>query len=277
MLHGIFSWSRPKWLCVLLGPPRTEIGYEELLLATTKASAKRENGTVLAGAEITETDFEQFEKLSSARFRAFTRWAGFTFGLMLSIAFQVNAVGVWDRLAEDAAWREQVNAVGEKLSQSEAVRTVAQYKPQYEELAEQALKQVTTKRPELAQALEEMSGQGESDEQGIQELRLVLRDHPERHQIAREFAEQLSLLRAKMLEETKETALGAKDELASLGIRFWPEGWQFFCQPSNWVGVLLSALLFSFGAPFWFDALKRVMNLRDVFADSRKQREKAGS
>ena len=34
----------------------------------------------------------------------------------------------------------------------------------------------------------------------------------------------------------------------------------------NSMGVLLSAILLSFGAPFWYDALKNLLQLRSILA-----------
>jgi hypothetical protein len=33
---------------------------------------------------------------------------------------------------------------------------------------------------------------------------------------------------------------------------------------NNWIGVFMTMILLSFGAPFWFNALSNLMNLRDA-------------
>jgi len=47
----------------------------------------------------------------------------------------------------------------------------------------------------------------------------------------------------------------------------WSELWPAL--KSNWLGWLISAAALSFGAPFWFDALKRIANMRSAGAASR--------
>ncbi len=48
-------------------------------------------------------------------------------------------------------------------------------------------------------------------------------------------------------------------------------------EPNTWVGIALSALLLSLGAPFWFEALKDVVRLRSAIAgkDDRQREQRA--
>jgi hypothetical protein len=50
-------------------------------------------------------------------------------------------------------------------------------------------------------------------------------------------------------------------------------------QPASWAGILLSALLLSLGAPFWFEALKDLLRLRSVMAgkDDLQRAQRAGN
>jgi len=68
---------------------------------------------------------------------------------------------------------------------------------------------------------------------------------------------------------TAESEAHYKDALAKLNATTLPMGWEgnsveYFRQHPTWVvfGWLIAALAASFGAPFWFDLLKRVANLR---------------
>lgn len=68
-----------------------------------------------------------------------------------------------------------------------------------------------------------------------------------------------------------ETGQSRADVLAEEG-RTWRmptlgEVWR--AMKKNWIGWLATALALSFGAPFWFDALKRVANMRSAGAASR--------
>ena len=50
---------------------------------------------------------------------------------------------------------------------------------------------------------------------------------------------------------------------------YWTPGW------SHFFGVLTSAVLLSLGAPFWFNMLKTLSNLRPVLANRDQQERKA--
>ena len=69
----------------------------------------------------------------------------------------------------------------------------------------------------------------------------------------------------------------------------WSESWGFYYekdaptdawyagfQGKNIVGVLMTVLLLSLGAPFWFDMLKSVVSLRDTLSKATGDDEKAG-
>jgi hypothetical protein len=56
--------------------------------------------------------------------------------------------------------------------------------------------------------------------------------------------------------------------------RTWPEPHWFYVFDSTWsrpwhrlLGILISAALLSLGAPFWFNTLKSLTNLRPILAD----------
>jgi hypothetical protein len=61
----------------------------------------------------------------------------------------------------------------------------------------------------------------------------------------------------------------------------WRANWSGSGLHPNPMGVLLSAVLLSFGAPFWYNALKNLLQLRSVLAqkddDQRDQRQNPGS
>lgn len=53
-------------------------------------------------------------------------------------------------------------------------------------------------------------------------------------------------------------------ELGRLEVRPWPHGPSFYADPANCVGVLMTTVLLTLGAPFWFNMLKYAANLRDM-------------
>jgi hypothetical protein len=60
----------------------------------------------------------------------------------------------------------------------------------------------------------------------------------------------------------------ASADLVSVPASFaeWKANWSGNRLHPNFIGVLLSAMLLSFGAPFWYNALKNVLQLRSILA-----------
>lgn len=58
-------------------------------------------------------------------------------------------------------------------------------------------------------------------------------------------------------------------EFGVTGYPLWPEKWE--CTWAKVPGVLLSAILLSLGAPFWYNALKNLINLRPLLAGKEDQ------
>jgi hypothetical protein len=75
----------------------------------------------------------------------------------------------------------------------------------------------------------------------------------------------------------------ASADLVSVPASFaeWRADWSGSGLHPNPVGVLLSAVLLSFGAPFWFNALKNLLQLRSILAqkddEQRAQRQNPDS
>ena len=62
-------------------------------------------------------------------------------------------------------------------------------------------------------------------------------------------------------------ARDSRDHLSALGVEPWSKGWDFYGGEDsrrNIVGVLLTALFLTYGAPFWFRVLQSTVGLRDV-------------
>ena len=61
--------------------------------------------------------------------------------------------------------------------------------------------------------------------------------------------------------------------LAKFDVKPWKHGWAFYQNSSNLFGILITAILLSFGAPFWFEWLGRLLKLRDVLSPGDKVKE----
>lgn len=89
----------------------------------------------------------------------------------------------------------------------------------------------------------------------------------ERYQAELEAEPELDEQDAEALEEDVNQKL---TELAGIGLEWWPDK-SFYRDGTRWnvsnlIGVLMTAVLLSLGAPFWFEQLGRVVRLRDTLA-----------
>jgi len=140
--------------------------------------------------------------------------------------------------------------------------------PSYEESLEEALRTLQERHPELAEQLEQASGIGGSRAEIIGELRQILaRETPDRRKaVVDEYGRILNELHAAQAGHALGETRRLMDALARFSIAPWAEGWAYYTGPDrfeNWVGVALTALLLSLGAPFWFNMLRSLANLRD--------------
>lgn len=79
----------------------------------------------------------------------------------------------------------------------------------------------------------------------------------------------------KGIENAAETLAKANADLSAAGIQLgwkgqWPSDWADWV--SKIIGLLLSILAISLGAPFWFDVLNRVMQVRSAGVSSREKK-----
>ena len=84
------------------------------------------------------------------------------------------------------------------------------------------------------------------------------------------------------LNENLEQVQAITKQLGRFDIIPWQWGSEFYVkehalQWANIMGILFTALLLSFGAPFWFDRLKDVLNLIDRLSKGVKAEEKKGN
>jgi hypothetical protein len=69
------------------------------------------------------------------------------------------------------------------------------------------------------------------------------------------------------------------DVLGRLNINPWQYGPEFYYedgtfQLKNIIGVLITAIFLTFGAPFWFSRLQEVLKLKDVLSEGIKPEKK---
>lgn len=219
--------------------------------------------------------FEQIQRPLEKRFLRMIRIWTVIVSLLVAVYFQVSTPSLLSKLSTDAQWRAQVlNATGTVLQQTESA---LQKLAKYEDVTEIALVQLAEAHPDIAIALEEAGGQGTTKQDLLNEVELILEDHPQKQEISAEYSKILDNLLMEKRNESQEVVDDMLQQLAYLDIEPWPNDMSFYISSGrpklgNWIGVLITTVLLSLGAPFWFNILKDLVNLKEALKPKEKKK-----
>ncbi len=249
----------------LAGPNVSWVNPDEL------EGAVEETGTDLGKGDVDELieNFKKSEMHLQKRFLRVTRGWSVFWALIIAFAFQVSAPALFNELSGDAERRERIVADADQIL---AYGAEALASSQLDLAAPEALEELAGRHEQHRERIEQASGVGTTRAFIIDELELALEGVPERNALVAEYDQLLDDITQKRFEETRETVEGAVEQLAQYDIELWPRGWEYYTEgPWNprWgaiVGVLITAILLSFGGSFWFEQLRNVLSLRDSLA-----------
>ena len=103
----------------------------------------------------------------------------------------------------------------------------------------------------------------------------MLEDNLQGEALVGEYESILDELYSKGYEQAMEEMKKAVDALALFNITPFSEGAAFYRDTQNLLGILMTAILISPGAPFWFNMLQNLVDLRDTLAP--KKNKKSGN
>jgi hypothetical protein len=189
-----------------------------------------------------------------------TRWVTAILAFALAIALHIDALGIFAQLTSSKDLRGQwMNASGPLLKQAEALALDTEQPYPLGTLAIVEMKKEKL-APEDANKLKSIPADLVTRREGQDwvEKNLSPAAHPlypkKADEVAKKRLEELS----SALTRVREVAAGTSLQI----VRFpppWPPG-------KSYLGVLMSALLLGLGAPFWFNLLKQLTNLRPLIA-----------
>lgn len=212
--------------------------------------------------------FEKLEPAMSDRFATIIQQWTIAWAIVVAIAFQVSTPALLHSLSVSDARREAIVAlVPDVVKQAEAVIPAAMA----DDFVDRALARLAEDYPGHTDLFAQVSGSTDSRDAMLDELRAVLAGVAARDAMVARYARIIDDLSTRDAGSAIKAATGAIDSLDIAGIGFWREGTAFYYSDaglngSNIIGVLITAILLSFGAPFWFEQLKNVANLRNVLA-----------
>jgi hypothetical protein len=252
----------------LVGPAISYINPKDLPKALEKAGLELK-------PLMEQAVLESFDKIWNHldnRFLSRVRWLTIACSLVVAVYFQVSTPALLVNLSTDDALRASL------VKEAEAKLSVGQV-PVYENVSEKALLILAEEFPEAAEKIEEASGAGNAKESLIAELDEILSaEDDKKAKILTRYEELLDTMYAERRDAAMADAEKTMNSLATFNITGWPHNSAFYygrggIQWKNIIGVLVTAILLSFGAPFWFERLKDVIKFKDALSKGIKPEE----
>lgn len=237
--------------------------FEELFPEETKkleAAArlveKKASGLLLK----VDTWFVTVMRRTTERFTMMTRIWTVIFAVVVTIAFNVDSRKLLLDLSTDAGLRETLAAsAGRVLEKAEVVLNV-------EPIATKALTAIKDKLPE--ETAKHIPEEITSLEDGEEWLKQRIKDPDKQKELMGIYRIEYDKLTRERLGIVVKQAKGLKADLEearlTIGPGIWP--WQDWRGWPHLFGLLMTIAFLSLGAPFWFNALRGLSNLRPLLA-----------
>jgi len=246
----------------IIGPAVSWLEPEELAYALRESSVELDD----AQQEKIKNGFDAMKRPVQKRLNRNMRFLTVAWAIGVAFVFQVSTPHLISKLSADPEARARyLVAVDDSLDQVEQALVRLE---SYEDVSARALADIERQFPEVEELIEEASGLGREKSYLVDELNVVLAGNDSRRAVVGAYESRLDDLVGESRDVAVDEAKKAMSSLALLGIEPWGDP-QFYSgggsiRWANLLGVLVTALLLSFGAPFWFDNLKRVAGLRDA-------------
>jgi len=240
-------------------PPQTWIMPEDLPRMVQAHCSRALSPTDLDQAA---ADLQRIDPYLRERFKYHTRLITIAVSALVAFGFQVSATDLLARLTTDKALRDDF--VSQAVDLRDQAESIVNRVPTYEQVSEDALDSLANRHPELRAKLEEASGIGDTKYVLWDELERALANTPGRQAIVEEYKLLLDEYHAQAVKDSLADSQAITQKLAGLNIQFWADGWEYYTDGSHWVGVAMTAVLLTLGAPFWFKMLNNLIQLRDA-------------
>jgi hypothetical protein len=210
-------------------------------------------------------DIRRAEPAWCKRFQYFMRLVTIAWSVIIAVGFQVSAPALFASLSKDP---KRVSAIVAQQDEVSRIAQQAMADDEYDLVSDQALDKLAEKYPTYADDIAQAGNAAPTKAALIQQLQDVLPDVPERPAILRTYSDLVDGQVTQTTSHSSDTTGAAVDQLAAFGISWWKEGSAFYVDSSGLrasvvIGVLITALLLTFGAPFWFEQLRTLVALRD--------------
>jgi hypothetical protein len=259
------TWASPQDLAAVI---RSEINpggrtEENVSAGSTPPAAG-------PGVEDIQKEIEKMQPAWSKRFAYFIRVITVGWAVIIAAAFQVSAPDLFSALSKDPA---RVKVIGAQTDEILKDVGAAMAEDEYDLIADDALEQLAAKYPAYKDQIDQAGNAAPTKDLLVQQLADVLPNDAKRQEILAAYSTLVDTLAQQKSARPGPDNVDALARLSVFGVQFWKDN-GFYKTPEgniNWqsvIGVLFTAILLSFGAPFWFDRLRDLAKLRDVRAPS---------
>jgi hypothetical protein len=269
---------------VILGPRTSWVESRELAAAIHVSVAGPTKDDMPPAASADDPLVKAIKRAEPAwckRFQYFMRLITIGWSLIVAIGFQVSAPSLFSSLTHDPARTALILGEQEKVTK---IAKEALAEDQYDLVSDEALAELARLYPAFADDIAQAGNAAPTKAELLQQLLDVLPDVPERPEVVQTYSKLIDERVTKSETSAIDSADDAVDQLASFGITWWQSGSAYYQDPDGTpnfsiiIGVLITAVLLTFGAPFWFEQLKTLAALRDpraAAAEARRARELA--
>jgi hypothetical protein len=291
---------------VLLGPPVSWIKSGDLAQAVVgtlpamadASAATRSSGAAPAAggvagalpppvspasgvsAAAVQQTFENIEPAMSKRFLFIIRIWTVAWSFALVFVFQLSTPALLKQLPAAEAKREAILAAVPSLT-TETNRKLAF---STDNVLEESVERLTKDFPEYKELFEELSGESDSKQSMMEEMRSVLGSRPNREAVLADYSSIIDSFSQSAASAAYANSSQLIEKLDSFGISPKLNNFDFYMSTggvsatnpngrrrihwTNIVGVIITGILLSLGAPFWFEQLKNLSSLRDAMNPS---------
>jgi hypothetical protein len=224
--------------------------------------------------------FDTVMDRTSQRFTMHTRWLSVAGAVVLTVALRLDTPAVLNRIWSNAALREQLVSVGAPaaLRMADSVQT---YQNTQRALATLAIGQVGAAQQDTA--LKRILGAAPSNlatlQQGADWLAGALKGRKDSVTVLTAYRDGMAVQADSLLGRYARTSRDVRSALADTAIGIFqtpfPKLGKYWWNADHAVRGLISIVLLSLGAPFWFKALKQAANLRPALAQKVEEESRA--
>lgn len=221
----------------------------------------KEKSTKLAGD--LDKWFDTVMSRATDRFAVHTRWWTVVFSVILAIALQIDSLDLIRRLSTDTEIRASLASMADQALERADATLLA------ESVAVGALEAVRKAFPDITPF--EIPAELRTRAQGSGWLNKQFNQHEKLEEMQTLYFKEFDAAARERLGNLGDEMLDLRSELQKSGLIFLPKTWAEYQRrwaewDGHFLGVLMSALLLSLGAPFWFNALRTMASLRPVLA-----------